>query len=97
LRKLAVVAGLTVLTLLAPQSGVAQTGEDLKAVQKEIEALREGQVAIQKELQEIKQLLRARPAPPVPAPLDIALSVEGAPSKGEPNAKLTLIDFSDYQ
>jgi hypothetical protein len=71
--------------------------DDLRAVRKEIEALREGQAAIQEELQEIKGLLRARPAGPPAEPQNIVLNVADAPFKGEKSAKLTLIDFSDYQ
>ena len=97
MKTIAVVAALAVLTLLDPHSGVAQPSEDLKAVRKEVEALREGQTAIQKELQEIKSLLRARPTPPPAEPQNVVLSVEGAPFKGDRHAKLTLIDFSDYQ
>lgn len=87
------------LILLSAQPGLTQTpSDDLRAVRKEIEALKQGQAAIQKELQEIKSLLRARPAAAPPAePQNIVLSVEGAPFKGEKTAKLTLIDFSDFQ
>jgi hypothetical protein len=63
---------------------------------KEIEALKEGQKAIQKELQEIKSLLGTRPAP-VAAPPEFVLDIEGNPFKGDGNAKLTLIEFTDYQ
>jgi type II secretory pathway component PulM len=86
------------LILLSAQPGLTQApSDDLRAVRKEIEALREGQAAIQKELQEIKSLLRARPAVPPAEPQNIVLSVADAPFKGEKSAKLTLIDFSDYQ
>jgi len=88
---------LTTLSLSDGAPGFAQTTEEIKALRKEIEALREGQTAIQKELQEIKTLLRARPAPASAEPQNIVLSVEGAPFKGEKQAKVTLIDFSDYQ
>jgi hypothetical protein len=55
------------LTLSTPQAIVAQPpGDELKALRKELEALKDGQAAIQKDLQEIKTLLRARPAPPPP-------------------------------
>jgi hypothetical protein len=86
------------LILLSAQPGLTQApSDDLRAVRKEIEALREGQAAIQKELQEIKGLLRARPAAAPAEPQNVVLSVEGAPFKGEKSAKVTLIDFSDYQ
>ena len=62
-----------------------------------MQSLKEGQAAIQKELQEIKTLLRARPAAAPADPQNVVLSVEGAPFKGDKRAKVTLVDFSDYQ
>ena len=98
MKRLAKLAAMTALILLGAQPGLTQApGDDLGAVRKEIEALREGQAAIQKDLQEIKNLLRARPAVPPAEPQNIVLSVADAPFKGEKSAKLTLIDFSDYQ
>ena len=100
MKRLATLAAMAALILLlGAQPGLTQApSDDLRALRKEIEALKEGQAAVQKDLQEIKNLLRARPAPPPTAePRDIVLSVDGAPFKGEKSAKLTLIDFSDYQ
>ncbi len=51
---------LAVLTILSAGPGFAQTSEELSAVRKEIQAIKEGQTAIQKELQETKDLMRAR-------------------------------------
>ena len=99
MKRLTTLAAMTALILLGAQPGLTQApGDDLGAVRKEIEALKEGQAAIQKDLQEIKNLLRARPVPVLPAEqVGMVLSVDGAPFKGERQAKLTLIDFSDYQ
>ena len=50
---------------------------------------------MQSDLQEIKNLLqRARPAAP---PQEAVVSVDGALLKGDKNAKVTLVDFTDYQ
>lgn len=69
-----------------------QPTDDLK---KDIQALKEGQKAIQKDIQEIKALLqRGQPAAP---PQNVVLELGKSPSKGERNAKLTLVEFSDYQ
>ncbi len=88
------------LILLSAHPGLAQTSEELKGLRKEMEGLREGQTAIRKELQELKTLLRARPAPAQPqaaAGGGIVISIDGAPFKGEKNAKVTLVEFTDYQ
>lgn len=92
-----ILLGLMLLTLVSPPPGSPQSSDELKAVRKEVEALKEGQTAIQTDLQEIKTLLRTRPAAAPAEPQNVVLSVEGAPFKGEKTAKLTLIDFSDYQ
>jgi hypothetical protein len=96
-KKLVVLAALAALTLWGTQPAFSQSSEELKGLRKELESLKEGQTAIQKELQEIKNFLRARPVAAPAEPQNIVLSVADAPFKGERTAKLTLIDFSDYQ
>lgn len=71
--------------------------EELKALQKQIDGIKEAQKALQKELQEIKGLLQGRAGPPNVPPRDLTLSVDNNPFKGDKNAKVTLIEFSDYQ
>ena len=98
MKKLPVLVVVIALTLWGAQPGLTQApSDDLKALKKEMQSLKEGQAAIQKELQEIKTLLRARPAAAPAEPQNIVLNVADAPFKGEKSAKLTLIDFSDYQ
>ncbi len=97
-----VICQLSLLTLLYGTPGFAQetSSEGVNDLKEEIEALKEGQKAIQKELQEIKSLLRARQAPaPAPAPphREFVLDLGGSPFKGDENAKLTLVEFTDYQ
>jgi protein-disulfide isomerase len=90
---------LTLLLLVPAQAALSQAGDDAAALKKEMEVLKEGQQAIQKELQEIKKLLAARPAAgggPDKA-LDAVLNVAGEPFKGKKDAKLTLVEFSEYQ
>ncbi len=96
-RLVTIFLGLILLAVPFPQPVFAQSSEELRTLRKEIEELKEGQKAIQKELEAIKGLLRARQAPRAPAPTNVVLSVDGAPYKGDKSAKLTLIDFSDYQ
>jgi protein-disulfide isomerase len=92
-------AGSLTLTLLlaATPFALAQAQPPAGDLKKDIEALKEGQKAIQKDLQEIKTLLQSRPAGPPPPPQNVVLDLGKNPSKGENKAKLTLIEFSDYQ
>ena len=86
--------GLALACLLSAPLALAQqqAPDDLK---KDIESLKESQKAIQKDLQEIKALLqRGQPAAP---PQNVVLELGKSPSRGERNARLTLVEFSDYQ
>lgn len=66
---------------------------------KEIEALKEGQQQIRKELAEIKRLLstQRQARPPGPNVKDKVFDLGANPVKGEQTAKLTLVEFTDYQ
>ena len=83
--------------LTAVPAAWAQTSNtDLR---REIEELKQGQQQINQQLQEIKKLLQARPAAAPRGP-----DVEGKifdlgdnPVKGASTAKLTLVEFTDYQ
>src|SRR6266496_63265 len=93
-----ILCGLVLLGFLTACTGQAQSqsNDDLK---KEIQSLKEGQQAIQKDLQEIKKLLAARPAAaaiPEQA-MNAVISVDGVPFKGDKNAKVTLVEFSEFQ
>jgi len=89
--------GASALTLAFVPALMAQDSDaDLRA---EIDALKQGQQQINQQLQEIKKLLQARPAAAPRGP-----DVEGKifdlgdnPVKGASTAKLTLVEFTDYQ
>ena len=83
-----------VLGLLAggPVAAQEPSNEELK---KDIQALQESLKAIQKDLQEIKGML-ARPAGP-PSLVNKVVDLGNGPFKGEADAKVTLVEVSDYQ
>ncbi len=82
-----------VFLLLAPPVRAQQT--TIEELRKEIQELSQDLKAMQKDLQEIKALLRSRmPAAP---PQNVILDPGNRPSRGESTAKLTLVEFSDYQ
>jgi hypothetical protein len=93
-RKSSLSVGLILTCLLSARVAWPQqpTTEDLK---KEIDAVREGLRAIQKDIQEIKALLQSA-LPPAP-PQNVILDLGKNAFKGERTAKLTLVEFSDYQ
>ena len=108
-RLLTVVLGLSFLVLLIPLSGCEQPRGEIEALKKEFEALKKDQETAKKELGEIKAvlqragaeaLLQRAGAIPRREPKSVVVSVvsiDDDPFLGEKNAKVTIIDFSDYQ
>jgi protein-disulfide isomerase len=78
--------------LSAVPTAAQQESEELR---KDIEAIKEGLKGIQKDIQEIKALI-ARQAPP-PSGIGVVLDLASNAAKGERTAKLTMVEFSDYQ
>jgi len=116
MKRLLVAAMLVAMSLGPVTLGFAQSGKELNDLKREIEALKTGQLSIQKDLVEIKNLLlqkelqamreqlqnRQAPAqaqaPLAPAPeSQTMVSIDGAMSKGDNNAKLTMVEFTDFQ
>ena len=77
---------------------LAQTSND--DLRQELDALKQGQKQIQQDLAELKKLLQQRPQAPARAGSDVAgkvFDLGANPVKGVPSARLTLIEFLDYQ
>jgi hypothetical protein len=90
------ILGPILIFLLSTQPGFAQTGEELRGLKKELEELKQSQKAIQKDLQQIKNRLQSMGMLPE-EPKNLFLNISGKPFKGDKNAKLILIEFSEYQ
>lgn len=97
IRLLKISLGLALLVVFNASPALPEPDEELKALRKELDAVKETQTAIQKELQEIRALLRGAQGPPPAETRDVILSVDDDPFKGDKNAPLTLVEFSDYQ
>lgn len=99
--RVAAAIALAGLMFLCPQSGSAQRrqqrNDDLKQLREEVRSLRKGQEEMQKDLQEIKELLRAKGGAAPARPTLQTISVGDNPFLGNTNARVVLVDFSDYQ
>jgi hypothetical protein len=92
------VSVLSLTLLLGIQPAFSQTAEEFSARQKEINALKESQAGLKKEIQDLKKLVGIKPAAePARVIKDAIIDIKGAPMKGDKKAKLVLIEFSDYQ
>jgi len=117
MKRILVLLALTGSSLFYNGLGFSQSSRELNDLKREIEVLKSGQVAIQRDLAEIKNLLLQRevknlrdtlqgrqgaPSAPAQAQAPAAetvtvVSITGGAVKGEQNAKLTLVEFTDYQ
>ncbi len=99
MKRLVALAVIVILTLFVANHGFGQTSEELKSLKEELKALKESQTSIQKDLQEIKNLLRARQAEiQAPPPFkEAVVSIDAGHVKGNKDAKLVMIAFSEYR
>ena len=89
---------LSLLVAMGPGATHAGTrSTDLEVLRADLEALKAGQAAMQRDLQEIKSLLLAKPAARPAEAQERFVAVAGAPFLGEREAALTLIEFTDFQ
>jgi protein-disulfide isomerase len=82
-----------------------QSAEDITSLRRDIDAVRDSQRVIRDQLDAITKLLQQGGAPAAAgagagAPQafkELVLSVEGAQTEGDKNAKVTLVEFTDFQ
>ena len=103
--------GVTVpVTAQQPQTPATQpapTNQDIEALKRQIQALIAAQIAVQKQLDEIKTMLKAGAAAPAPAPaqapapaiatVDHIIDIAGAAVKGSAGARVAVIEYTDYE
>ena len=84
---------LLLMTMMPLPAAAQQTSTD--ELREEIRALRQAVQELRKELQELKTQI-ARQAPR-PSGVGVEIDLGTNPAKGSRTAKLTLVEFSDYQ
>jgi protein-disulfide isomerase len=95
-QKLGKICAAILLMIISEHAGLAQ--KSAPNMQNEIEALKKGQAAINKELQEIKDMLISIGArPPEKDIRGIDFELANYPIKGSSAARLIMVDFTDYQ
>jgi protein-disulfide isomerase len=91
----ALVSTVAILVLLGCRPTVAQSQQELETIRRQIEALAAGQAALQKQLDELLTMVRGRQ--PQAPPANPVVDTTGAPAKGAATARVTIVEFSDYQ
>lgn len=72
--------------------------EEFQVLRQEMQKLQAGQRRMQKELSEIKAILKQGPRRPPEAKFKpTVIDVVSNPAKGRKDARVTLIDFTDYE
>ena len=79
---------------LSPSFVAAQNSSELEAIQQSLDRLRQKQDQMQDILIKITALLEKQANQPRP---EVSLDLEGAPFRGNQNASITLVEFTDYQ
>jgi len=101
LTRLATVTFVAVLSLSPPIQ--QNPADELAALKREIQALKEQQAQMQRELQAIKTFLqkamqpRSAEEPEVPGLVGATIPTDGEPALGQAGAALTIMEISDYQ
>jgi hypothetical protein len=92
-------AGLVTLVLFASQISLTQpTSDEFNRLLQAIESLKAGQQALSNDVQEIKRLLSSRGDDRSPIrDINTTINIADAFSKGDKQAVLTLVEFTDYQ
>ena len=105
LTKAATVTFVAMLSLSPP----LQQDQEIAALRRQVQELREQQAQMQRELTAIKNFLqslieRAQPqqqggaaAPEIPGLVGASVPTAGEPAMGSPSAKVTIMEVSDYQ
>jgi Tfp pilus assembly protein PilN len=95
MKRFAVLPAMIILFFICVQPVLARSTDEINTLKKEIDILKESQKAMQKDIQEIKNLLQKRQAPPEFK--EAIIDLGDNPFKGDKNAKLIIAEFSDYQ
>jgi protein-disulfide isomerase len=86
-----------ILSMSITSACTAQSGSDVGDLEAEVEALKEEVATLRKELDEVLALAPIQSLIQENRPINITMSVEEVPTIGANDAKVTVVEFSDFQ
>ncbi len=86
---------LIILLAVGATSACAQPADDLKALRKDVEELKQAQKSMQQQLERIMSVVSGKQG--AQGVENVVLNLDGLPSVGKKEAKVTLVEFTDYQ
>lgn len=92
-----IIIAVTSLVIMLAGCAEMQAKSGSGTSQSEIEALKAGQTAILKDLEEIKKLLAPRKKRQQVSNVNQLMNVSADPSKGSATARLVIVEYTDYQ
>lgn len=95
-RVVGITAGAVLFVLGAALPSPAQS-PDITTLQTDVANLKKELEVVKRDLQEIKSLLRERAGAPPTEARSVVMSIGDSPFKGAPDARVTLVEFTDYQ
>jgi len=96
MHRIVAIMSIAALLVAAPAPPASAQSAELSTLQADVTKLKKDLEAVQRDLQEIKALLRRAGAMPEEFK-SIALGLGDGPFKGAPDARVTLVEFTDYQ
>ena len=96
MHRIAAIMSIVALLVAAAAPPASAQSAELSTLQADVTKLKQDLEAVQRDLQEIKALLRRAGAMPEEFK-SIALGLGDGPFKGAPDARVTLVEFTDYQ
>lgn len=87
--------GWMILLAMGATALSAQSPDDVKVLRKDVEELKQAQKAMQQQLDRLTNLLAGKQG--AQGVENIILDLQGLPSMGNKDAKVTLVEFTDYQ
>jgi protein-disulfide isomerase len=75
----------------------AEASQEIRTIQEEIKILKERQSEIQKDIRDIKSFLGNSEAQPEQKYKEAVIGIKGAPFKSNENAKIVMVEFSNFE